>query len=64
MIYGADELAMAQPIAEPNSLFMDGEIAPPVQTSSSSWSGSEAEGLVNGNGVPVIFTCMCGHSPC
>lgn len=50
MVYGADKLAMAQPIAEPNSLFMDGEIAPPVQTSSSSWSGSEAEGLVNGNG--------------
>lgn len=64
--YGPDELALAQPNAEPNSLFMDGEIAPPQP---SSWSGSEAEmgqnrGLVNGSGhgVPVLFSCMCGQS--
>lgn len=64
--YGPDELALAQPNAEPNSLFMDGAIAPPQP---SSWSGSDAEmgqnrGLVNGSGhgVPVLFSCMCGQS--
>ncbi|KAK6247054.1 hypothetical protein QUC31_018619 [Theobroma cacao] len=56
-IYGPDELALAQPNLESNSLFVNGCVAPP-QTSS-----SENAGLDNGNGhgVPVLLSCMCGQ---
>ncbi|KAJ0083499.1 hypothetical protein Patl1_30900 [Pistacia atlantica] len=64
-IYGPDELAMAQPNLESNSLFVNGRIAPPQ---SSPWHGSEVDmrnngGLehVNGCGIPELFSCMCGQ---
>ncbi|KAK9280348.1 hypothetical protein L1049_014036 [Liquidambar formosana] len=65
-IYGPDELALAQPITETNSLFVNGCVAPPQ---SSPWHGgsdverSQNRGLEHGNGygVPVLFSCMCGQ---
>lgn len=60
-IYGPDELALAQPNLESNSLFVNGHIAPPLQ-------GSEVEkrnngGLEEGSGgaIHVLFSCMCGQ---
>ncbi|KAA8549257.1 hypothetical protein F0562_000941 [Nyssa sinensis] len=65
-ICGPDELALAQPDTEPNSLFVNGRIAPPQM---SPWFGSDVEGRQNkgledgdGYGAPVLFSCMCGHS--
>ncbi|KMT05260.1 hypothetical protein BVRB_7g174000 isoform A [Beta vulgaris subsp. vulgaris] len=64
--YVPDEISLAQPIPQPNSLFVDGRVAPPQ---SSSLSGFETEsgqsegndqGNNNGHGVPVLFSCMCG----
>ncbi|KAL8235131.1 hypothetical protein R6Q59_021231 [Mikania micrantha] len=47
MIYGPDELALSQPFGElPNSLFVDGRIAPPTQ--SSPGSGSDSNGRNDG----------------
>ncbi|XP_057536399.1 uncharacterized protein At3g17950-like isoform X1 [Amaranthus tricolor] len=65
-VFVPDEISLAQPLAEPNSLFVDGHVAPPQ---SSPFSGSEVEsgrrggiehGHNNGHGVPVLFSCMCG----
>jgi hypothetical protein len=61
-ITGPDEvLGLAQPFAEPNSLFVDGRIAPPQ-------TGSDMErrkdgGVEHGNGVgvPLLCSCMCGQ---
>ncbi|KAL5814514.1 hypothetical protein ACOSQ4_025155 [Xanthoceras sorbifolium] len=65
-IYVPDELSLAYPNTEPNSLFVNGCIAPPPQ--SSPWHVSDDEkrnngGLEHGNGcgVPVLFSCMCGQ---
>ncbi|KAK3006485.1 hypothetical protein RJ639_015647 [Escallonia herrerae] len=62
-IYGPDELALAQPDRGPNSLFVNGFIAPPQ---SSLWSGSEIERrqrreFDHGYGVPILFPCLCGE---
>lgn len=48
---GPDELALPQPFAEPNTLFVDGRIAPP-QTSSDVKHG-------HGFGVPLLCSCSC-----
>ncbi|XP_059430590.1 uncharacterized protein At3g17950-like [Corylus avellana] len=54
-VIGPDELALAQPFAEPNSLFVDGRVAPPQ-------TGSDMErGKDNGFGVPLLCSCMCGQ---
>jgi hypothetical protein len=54
-VIGPDELALAQPFAEPNSLFVDGRIAPPQ-------TGSDMErGKDSGFGVPLLCSCMCGQ---
>lgn len=60
-VYGPDELDLAQPATEPNSLFINGHVAP--------WYGADGErrrnaGLEDGSGtygVPVLFSCMCGQ---
>ncbi|KAL2899006.1 hypothetical protein RDABS01_007487 [Bienertia sinuspersici] len=58
-----DEISMAQPIPQPNSLFVDGHVAPP--RSSSGVEGGQRGEIDhennNGNGVPVLFSCMCGQ---
>ncbi|CAL5424393.1 unnamed protein product [Camellia sinensis] len=68
LIYEPDELALAQPESEQNSLFVDDRVAPPDH--SSPWFGSDIgerrqnRGLEHGNGgygVPVLFSCMCGQ---
>ena len=66
LICGPDELALVQFNGEPNSLFVDGFVAPPR---SSPWGGSDVKGRENrglemgdGCGVPVLFSCMCGHT--
>lgn len=63
-MYGPDELGLAQPVAETNSLFINGCVAPPQ---SSPWCGSDVErdgnkGLGHGNVVPVLCPCMCGQA--
>lgn len=52
-IYGPDdELAMAQQAAtEPNSLFVNGQVAPPQ---SSPWFDSDVD-----RRKPLLFSCMC-----
>ncbi|XWS71696.1 hypothetical protein CRYUN_Cryun03dG0160900 [Craigia yunnanensis] len=65
-VYGPDEFALSQPNLEPNSLFVNGCVAPP-QTSSCYDSDAENRknaGLGNdGNsyGVPVLLSCICGQ---
>ncbi|PRQ34027.1 hypothetical protein RchiOBHm_Chr5g0064221 [Rosa chinensis] len=53
-IYGPDdELAMAQQATtEPNSLFVNGQVAPPPQ--SSPWFDSDVD-----RRKPLLFSCMC-----
>ncbi|KAF5751466.1 hypothetical protein HS088_TW02G00480 [Tripterygium wilfordii] len=63
-IYAPDELALAPPVPEPNSLFVNGHVAPP-QTSP--WYGSSGRsehgsGSGSGYGFPSLFPCMCGQS--
>ncbi|KAK1587675.1 hypothetical protein Q3G72_015717 [Acer saccharum] len=65
--YGPDELALTQPNMEPNSLFVDGRIAPPPPRSNADDERRNNGGLLDnhGNGycgVPVLFSCMCGQS--
>ncbi|KAL6979200.1 hypothetical protein U1Q18_020865 [Sarracenia purpurea var. burkii] len=68
LIYGPDyddELALAQPDSEPNSLFVDGHVAPPA---SSPWFGSDFETRRNreedrgGFGSPLLLSCICGRT--
>ncbi|MBA0674534.1 hypothetical protein Goari_016124, partial [Gossypium aridum] len=66
-VNGPDELALqAQPNIEPNSLFINGCIAPP-RTSSCQVADAETQkkGRLdndgNSNGVPVLLSCMCGQ---
>ncbi|XP_052184573.1 uncharacterized protein At3g17950-like [Diospyros lotus] len=62
LLYGPDdEIALAQPESAPNSLFVDGRVAPPC---SSPWLGSDGERRPHGNGcgVPVLFSCVCGQA--
>ncbi|GMI92147.1 hypothetical protein HRI_002884000 [Hibiscus trionum] len=54
-VYGPDEFALAPPNSEPNSLFVNGSVAPP-RTSPS--HGAAAD---DNYGVPVLFSCMCGQ---
>ncbi|KAL3530742.1 hypothetical protein ACH5RR_010064 [Cinchona calisaya] len=67
VFYGPHELSLAdQPHPESNSLFVNGQIAPPQ--SNSTWSGSDvnrrhtnAFDQGSGRGVPMMqFPCMCG----
>ncbi|KAJ4849152.1 hypothetical protein Tsubulata_045088 [Turnera subulata] len=61
IIYGLDELNLAQPVTETNSLFIDGQVAP--------WYGADAEiggsGRL-GHGVQELCSCICGQGqqPC
>lgn len=68
LIYGPDEFAMTLPNRDQNSLFENGQIAPPQL---SPWSGSdnvenrqrdnrELDHDVHGQGAPLLFPCMCG----
>ncbi|XP_009790264.1 uncharacterized protein LOC107790918 isoform X3 [Nicotiana tabacum] len=67
LLYGPDEFAMALPNRDQNSLFANGQIAPPQL---SPWSGSDVENRqranrelehdVHGQGAPLLFPCMCG----
>lgn len=62
---GPDEIGMAhEPFTEPNSLFVDGRIAPPQSSSGNSVSDAKRgklRGLEHGNGFGVasLFPCMC-----
>ncbi|KAJ8439885.1 hypothetical protein Cgig2_003951 [Carnegiea gigantea] len=64
----ADEISLAQPTAEPNSLFVNGQIAPPrssplpVPEAEKRQSGViQHEHANHGYGVPILFSCMCGQ---
>ncbi|KAL5581014.1 hypothetical protein UlMin_013456 [Ulmus minor] len=66
VIYGPDELALAQPGTGQNSLFVDGRVAPPQLSPS---SGTDLDrrrngGLDNGIGCgfSLLFSCMCEQS--
>ncbi|KAI3507758.1 hypothetical protein L1887_22752 [Cichorium endivia] len=53
LLYGADELTLAQPFGESsNSLFVDGRIMPP--TKSSPWSGSDTNERIEGRGFRTL----------
>ncbi|XP_048234713.1 uncharacterized protein At3g17950 isoform X2 [Ricinus communis] len=63
--YGPEEFCFAHSIAEPNSLFINGHVAPPRVTP---WHEEDDQtrrtgGLEHGsgNGVPLLFSCMCGQ---
>lgn len=58
---GPDELDLAQPVTQPNSLFVNGRIAPPQ--SSSDVERRKDRGLEHGDGfgVPSLCSCMCGQ---
>lgn len=58
-IYGPDGLALAQPVVEPNSLFVDGCVAPP--RSGPLLGSGLMENGDNGCGVPFLLYCMCGQ---
>ncbi|GAA0181884.1 hypothetical protein LIER_30297 [Lithospermum erythrorhizon] len=53
LIYGPDELALAQPNRDHNSLFVDGCVAPPCSSPCVIQDG-------NGHALPLMFACMCG----
>lgn len=70
-MYGPDEIANSQLDREPNSLFVNGHIAPPPPPPGSSpWSGSSDVNRRQGNdllghsnneqGPPLMFPCICG----
>ncbi|KAJ6670595.1 60S RIBOSOMAL PROTEIN L36 [Salix viminalis] len=66
IVYGPhDELELAQPVAEPNSLFVNGHVAPPRPGQSCSAEaerrGNEEEEQCGEYAVPVLFSCMCGQ---
>ncbi|KAF9665509.1 hypothetical protein SADUNF_Sadunf16G0130200 [Salix dunnii] len=66
VIYGShDELELAQPVTEPNSLFVNGHVAPPrlnqISGAGAERSGNEKLEHCSGYGVPVLFSCMCGQ---
>ncbi|KAG5223655.1 60S Ribosomal protein [Salix suchowensis] len=66
IIYGPrDELELAQPVAEPNSLFVNGHVAPPRPGQSCSAEaerrGDEEQEHCGEYAVPVLFSCMCGQ---
>ncbi|KAL1827559.1 hypothetical protein ACET3Z_005971 [Daucus carota] len=63
MIYGPEDIALAQESREQNSLFVDGHVAPPQL---SPWACSDnerrREGVLNHTnrcGVPLVFHCIC-----
>ncbi|KAJ8750555.1 hypothetical protein K2173_015714 [Erythroxylum novogranatense] len=61
LCYGPDELALGTPeLAEPNSLFVNGHVAPPRQCT---FYGADVERRRNGGGgsILVLFSCMFGQ---
>ncbi|KAK4358868.1 hypothetical protein RND71_021097 [Anisodus tanguticus] len=69
LIYGPDEFALALPNRNQNSLFANGQIAPPQLSPWSSGSDDvenreranrELEHDAHGQGAPLLFPCMCG----
>ena len=64
LICGPDELVLVQSNGEPNSLFVDGCVAPPCLWGGSDVKGRENTGLEIGDGcgVPVLFSCMFGRT--
>ncbi|GLT60165.1 hypothetical protein SLA2020_329440 [Shorea laevis] len=61
-IFGPDELALAQPDTEPNSLFINGCVAPPQSASChAADSDSRMNNTTGLKKVLVLFSCMCAH---
>lgn len=62
-MYGPDEFTVPpQPTAEPNSLFVDGRVAPPQ--SGTPWCGTELDRTKDtglDQGIQLLFSCMCGQ---
>lgn len=65
-IFEPDELSLVQPFTEPNSLFVNGRVAPPRVSSHETDTENRRNGGLehgnNGHGIPVLFSCMCGQS--
>lgn len=57
IFYGLDELT--RPGSEPNSLFVNGCVAPPP---ASPWGANRGLEDGNGYGVPMLLSCMCGQA--
>ncbi|KAE8646971.1 uncharacterized protein At3g17950 isoform X2 [Cucumis sativus] len=60
IMYGADELELAQFGPEPNSLFINGCVAPPQPSIGSETENGGTE-PTNDNRVALICSCICGH---
>ncbi|TYK24009.1 uncharacterized protein E5676_scaffold250G001010 [Cucumis melo var. makuwa] len=60
IMYGADELELAQFGPEPNSLFINGCVAPPQSSIGSNAENGGTE-HTNDNRVALICSCICGH---
>ncbi|KAL0537224.1 hypothetical protein IC582_026199 [Cucumis melo] len=60
IMYGADELELAQLGPEPNSLFINGCVAPPQSSIGSNAENGGTE-PTNDNRVALICSCICGH---
>lgn len=63
VMYGADELELAQSAPEQNSLFINGCVAPPQsRLGSDSENGRNGETEpTNDNRVALLCACVCGH---
>lgn len=63
IMYGPDDLALAEAAQEPNSLFINGCVAPPQSSLGSDGERGRNGGTepANHNGVAVLCACICGH---
>ena len=63
IMYGADELELAQAAPQPNSLFIKGCVAPPQSSLGSNAENGRNGGTepTNDNRVALICSCICGH---
>ncbi|CAK9314502.1 unnamed protein product [Citrullus colocynthis] len=63
IMYGADELELAQAAPQPNSLFINGCVAPPQSSLGSNAENGRNGGTepANDNRVALICSCICGH---
>ncbi|GKV08129.1 hypothetical protein SLEP1_g19805 [Rubroshorea leprosula] len=71
IIFGPDELALTLPATEPNSLFINGCVAPPQSSSchapdsesrKKNTTGMENSKEPNSYGVSILFSCMCAQA--
>lgn len=64
-VYGVDDFSHSLQASDPNSLFVEGHVAPPQSSSCLDQDGGRGlkGGLVedNSSGTPLLFSCLCGN---